>query len=289
MAEVDLARSGAGVTGGGEGEGRSVRPPLSAILGAGSLPSAPHLLPRLLALTDADGDPGELLALIESDPALTARILRTANSPFFGQARSVTSVQRAVVVLGLAMVRNLTLGLTVWDATAGRLAGEEVSRLWEHSLSVALAAQDLAARSASCNPTDAFTAGILHDAGRLVLAQHFPDVYPLLRETTGEPSVIELERTALDCDHASVGGWLLDTWRVPQSLVEAVLQHHDANPAPGLAALVAAANELVRDADPYEKKGPARDAARARATAAGISDDLWLGVVARYRDFDRLR
>jgi len=258
-------------------------PPLTRSVIDQSLPGAPHVLPKLLALSDADEDAGELVRLIESDPALTARILRTANSPFFGQARSVTTVQRALVVLGSSMVRNLALGLTVWDAASGAMPIESFVRLWQHSLTVALAARDLAARTALCNPGDAFTAGLLHDTGKLVLARALPDTYPpLVQTSTAAPSLVERERAVVGCDHAQVGGWLFDSWRVPELIVEAVAGHHERTAASPLAALVGATDLLLHHAAAgTPESDPEHQAALARADASGISTDLWREVGAR--------
>jgi putative nucleotidyltransferase with HDIG domain len=224
---------------------------------------------RLLSLTDADDDTRDLLATIDHDPALTARILRTANSPYFAQTRSVTSVARAVVVLGLPMVRNLTLGLTVWDATASSVAPQEGRQLWAHSVAVAYAAQHLAVRTRSCAGPDAFTAGLLHDVGKLVLARHFPDSYrPILLRTAMTPVPPDLERAAVGHDHAEVGALLFDHWRLPKVLVDAVVHHHDAHLVPGLPGLVAAADTLL-SCGPDDREG-----ALVRAAEAGVEAAL---------------
>ncbi len=225
---------------------------------------------RLVSLTDADADTRDLLAAIDRDPALTARILRTANSPFFAQTRSVTSVTRAVVVLGLPMIRNLTLGLTVWDATTSHLTPQQARTLWDHSLAVAHAARDLAARTRVCAGGDAFTAGLLHDVGKMILAKQFPDAYrPLLAEAAMTPLLPETERAAVGHDHAEIGALLFERWRLPKVLVDAVAHHHDAQLAPDLAGLVGAVNTLLgcSDAD--------REAALERAAAAGVTEELW--------------
>ena len=241
-----------------------------------TLPSAPHVVSRLVSLTDADADTRDLLATIDRDPALTARILRTANSPFYAQNRSVTSVTRAVVVLGLPMVRNLTLGLTVWDATTSHISPHQARRLWDHSLAVAQAARHFAVATRSCLGPDAFTAGLLHDVGKLVLARQFPEDYrSLLGQTTMTRLLPELERAAVGYDHAEVGALLFERWRLPRIVVDAVARHHDASPSPGLPGFVAAANALVGCA-PDE-----REAALARAAAAGVDAELWREYVER--------
>lgn len=245
----------------------ATRPPIG--LGE-TLPSAPHVVSRLVSLTGADADTRDLLAAIDRDPALTARILRTANSSFFAQTRNVTSVTRAVVVLGLPMIRNLTLGLTVWDATTSHISPQQARTLWEHSLAVAHAAQHFAARTRLCSGPDAFTAGLLHDVGKLVLAKQFPDAYrPLLVQTAMTPLLPEMERAAVGHDHTEIGALLFERWRLPKILVDAVARHHDETLAPGLAGLVAAANTLV---------GCGRDdraRALARAADAGVTEELW--------------
>ena len=245
----------------------SVRP---AIALGDTLPSAPHVVSRLVSLTDADADTRDLLATIDRDPALTARILRTANSPFFAQTRSVTSVTRAVVVLGLPMVRNLTLGLTVWDATTSHITPQQARRLWDHSLGVAHAARHFAQRTRLCSGADAFTAGLLHDVGKLVLAKQFPEAYrALLVQTAMSPVLPEVERAAVGLDHAQVGALLFERWRLPATLVEAVAHHHDASLQPGLVGVVAAANALV-GCTPEEL-----EQALARAVDVGIAAELW--------------
>lgn len=246
-----------------------------------TLPSAPHVVSRLVALTDRDADTRELLAAIERDPALTARILRTANSPFFAQTRNVTSVKRAVVVLGLPMVRNLTLGLTVWDATTSHIAARDARRLWEHSLAVATVAQHLATHTRACSAADAFTAGLLHDVGKLVLARQFPDAYrPLLVPTPVRSRLPALERAAVGHDHAEIGALLFERWRLPKLLIEAVARHHEEPLAPDEAGVVAAANLLLSCARPDEHvpEQVARDDeqhALEQVAPVGVTAELW--------------
>lgn len=234
------------------------------------LPSAPDVVARLVPLTEEDADTEELIDLIDCDPALTARILRTANSSFFGQARTVTSVRRAVVVLGLSTVRNLSLGFAVWNATVDRVAREHARRLWDHSLAIALAAQHLAARSSLCDGSEAFTVGLLHDVGTLVLARHFgADYQPLLRVAGTRPGRPEREREAIGTDHAAAGALLLERWRLPTVLVEAVADHHASEPTSPLGALIGVVehsfHELPADAPQVAP----------RLAAAGVDDDAW--------------
>lgn len=242
-----------------------------------NLPSAPHVVSRLISLGD-DADTSELRRVIDSDPALTARILRTANSPFFAQARSVTSVQRAIVVLGLTMVRNLTLGLTVWDAAAGQIPAAHARHLWDHSLAVAHGAQRLATVAGSCEAADAFTAGLLHDVGKLVLARHAPDAYRSLWAASGRADDLPArERALFGHDHAAIAALLFEHWRLPHVILEAVGQHHDAAPEAGLPSLVAAVNEL------HGKRVPATGQLLELGELAGVAADTWVAYASQVK------
>lgn len=264
---LEVASTNPTAAGAARGHDGGARPAIGL---AETLPSAPHVVSRLVSLTDADSDTRDLLAAIDRDPALTARILRTANSPFYAQTRSVTSVTRAVVVLGLPMIRNLTLGLTVWDATTSHLTPQQARTLWDHSLAVAHAARDLAGRTRVCASGDAFTAGLLHDVGKMILARQFPDAYrPVLAEAAMTPLLPENERAAVGHDHAEVGALLFERWRLPKVLVEAVAHHHDAQLVPGLPGLLGAVNALLGCSHDD------RAAAFERAAAAGVTEELW--------------
>lgn len=263
-------------------DARSLQRLRAEIIGHGTVPSAPTVLFQILRLLeDDDGDLHQLFAAIESDPGLTGRVLRTANGAFFGQSRTVRTVQHAVTVLGVAMVRGLAVSAAVFQTVGHELPAHEVDAVWRHSLETGIAARLLAAKTRLADRDDAFTAGLLHDAGRLVLWRRFPEFYRALDDA--RPAEVA-ERATLGVDHAVAGGWLFDAWNLPAAVTDAVAQHHRSEPSPGLPAVVAAANLVVHHPDGAVLLAVAGDphgeTARAAAASCGIGAAVWTEIAA---------
>lgn len=253
-------------------------PPLRALLGkVGPLPAVPHVYAELTRrLEDPHVTVGELGDLVERDMALAAQVLRIANSAYFGRDRAVTSLTDAAARLGTRLLRSLVLTAEVYGgfATAPRdtAAAEE---LQAHASLVARLASSLEPRSAWAE--DAFTAGLLHDVGKLVLLSRVPDLYAELQrdaESTGrEAHEVEVER--IGAHHATLGACVLGMWGLPSVIVQAVLAHHepqgelprelDASRA------VAIADRLARDA----ADGGRRRARRDPLPVATLTDPRW--------------
>jgi HD-like signal output (HDOD) protein len=252
-----------------------------------NLPTIPVVLARILQLVDADKANGkELIAVIEHDQALTAKILRLANSAFFGQSRRVAAIPRAVVLLGFTTVRNLALGVKVWDVLGAGIARSRVDELWAHAVAVGLATRSLATRLRIGDPEEGFTAGLLHDVGRLVLAMRFRDEYWRIVGGAGEVQPIhELEAATFGVDHAEVAGWMLEAWSLPPMIVDAVRLHHAPATADGIAGLLAVTDRLVAWTDLGNgTTRPEADALLATTEGQGISPDVWREVVVRLRE-----
>jgi putative nucleotidyltransferase with HDIG domain len=247
------------------------------IIGHDTVPSAPTILFEILnILADEDAGLRDLFGVIERDPGLTAKVLRTANSTFFGQARTVDTVERAVLVLGVAMVRSLAVSAAVFQSVGERLSAAVVERIWHHSLATATTARLLASRTKLGDRDDAFTAGLLHDAGRMLLMRRFPELY---RDPEADAGIETVERAQLGVDHGVVGGWLFEAWNLPPAIVQAVAQHHAEHPAPGLATLIFTANLMTRHPDGALLLAEASDlhaaAARNAADAFGLTRESW--------------
>src|SRR5690242_8243637 len=143
-----------------------------------NLPTIPTVLARILQLVDSESSNGkELITIIERDQALTGKMLRLANSAFFGQSRRVATIPRAVVLLGFPTFRNPALAVKVWDALGSGIARNRPEELWLHAVAVAAATKAVVARLRAGDPDEAFTAALLHDVGRLVIAMRFRDEY----------------------------------------------------------------------------------------------------------------
>lgn len=250
------------------------------------LPSAPEVAQQMLvALNRDDVDVRKLTGLIARDQALTARLLRLANSAFFAARAKVTTAQQAVTLLGFTRVRDLALGLSVWGALDAKSAAGRRwrSTLWAHSATVAAASRILAER-AGRDPGVAFTAGLLHDVGKLVLGLRLGDSYwSMLEEAAarGESSSA-VEQEAFQCHHGMVAGWLLQLWQLPPLLVEAVACHHHplvADYGVDLPLIVGVADRLVNAGE----SGRVEEAlAEARAAVPGLAggEGAWREVYA---------
>jgi putative nucleotidyltransferase with HDIG domain len=226
------------------------------LMAADQLPSFPEVAQRVLvAVNRDDADLKKLSALVARDQALAARLLRLANSALFAIRGKVTSIAQAVTLLGFTRVRDIVLGLSVWGALDAKDAASKRYRktMWSHTVTVAAAAKVLAERTGS-DGSEAFTVGLLHDIGKLVLGLRLGASYWALLDEAAERNVgtAEVEEEAFGCHHGTVGGWLLQLWHLPPTLVDAVARHHDPlERAYGmdLPAVVAVADRLVTSTD----------------------------------------
>lgn len=202
------------------------------IRSVGKLPSLPSLYLELTEeLLSEDASFNRVGQILSKDLAMTSKILQVVNSAYFGIPREVSSVDRAVVLLGLEMVRNLVLTQGIFSMYEGtQLKGVTVAGLWRHSMACAGLARKLArVERASREVTDqSSTAAFLHDVGKLLLASHCPAQYAEVqnRAAANELRIHEAEQGLFGFDHADAGGHLLQAWGLPESIVEAVTFHH---------------------------------------------------------------
>jgi putative nucleotidyltransferase with HDIG domain len=253
------------------------------------LPSAPEIARRTLATVNRDdANLGDLVTLIARDQALAARLLRIANGAFYAVRGKVTSIPQAVTLLGFGRVRDLVLGLSVWGALEGSSAAARRfrTRLWMHSSMVAAAARMLAVRTRG-DEANAFTAGLLHDVGKLVLGLRLGESYWELLEDAGDDGgAAAVETASFSCDHATVGAWLLQLWGMPPELVDPVAFHTaPLMPELGLDTIniVAVADRLLHATDASSGTARADVLEDLRATVPGIVDgdtwrEIWAGL-----------
>lgn len=261
------------------------------VLARKDLPTIPVVLTRILAVVDGEySSARDLVEVVERDQALTSRVLKLANSALFGLSRKVATVPRAVVLVGFSTVRNLALGVKVWDAlaTGGRQRGQ-VETLWRHSALVAAAAKLIASRVRGCNPDVSFTSGLLHDVGKLVLSLKLGVRYWSLVEAAADGiQVPTIERAHLQLDHAEVGGWLAEAWRLPPEIVGAIRDHHTEGflerPDWSAADVVAAANRLVHGTDlTTGEQQPVVADVLERTAAHGLTAEHWAQLLEQLR------
>ena len=218
------------------------------------LPSLPTVVTQLINLV---GDPAttarEISQLISTDQALTAKILKVANSSFYGFPRKIATIQLAIVVLGFETVKNLGLSVAVLKRFHAGRAHPLFDRqqFWEHAIGCGVAARMLARKRSRKLEGEAFVAGVLHDIGKLILIEYFPDEFGESLELARDEllTISEAEMKVIGVTHAEIGGWLAEKWNLPQSLVEAITYHHNpmAIDKPGEILMIThAANALTR-------------------------------------------
>lgn len=195
------------------------------------LPSVPQLFLELEAeLQRPEPSLRRAARLVAQDMAMSAKVLQLVNSAFFAPARKVTSVERAVAMVGLETLRALVLTLHVFGRfPTGRVRGFSLDALWQHSLETGTFARRLM-RIAGANEDEsnaALAAGLLHCAGKLVFAEYLPERFRrILSPHPSDGGSCERERQEFGVTHAEVGAYLLGLWGLPDPIVEAVAWHH---------------------------------------------------------------
>ena len=198
----------------------------------GALPSLPSLYFEVMKqLGSPETTLDQVGDTIAKDPCMTAKMLQLVNSAFFGLYRQITDPTEAVMQLGLETVKSLVLGIHVFSELEPAHNGPfSADLLWQHSLATAVTARKVAQieRQEKRIIEEAFTAGLLHDIGRLVLLVNLPEQYAKAYENAHHQGItlVEAEREVFGACHPEVGGYLLGLWGLPVSLVEAAVYHH---------------------------------------------------------------
>ncbi len=197
---------------------------------ARSLPSPPRVYLDLVeVLTSETSSAGQVAAVVEQDPAMTAKVLQIVNSAFFGLPRKITGVKTAVSYLGTETIRHLVLAVKAFECVDGNDATfVEARRL--HAIRTARMARSVAGRE---HRNAAFVAGMLHDVGTLLLSAHLPKEYARVCDIAlarGVPRRV-VEAEVFGTTHAHIGGYLLGMWGLDLDIVDAVLHHHDDPPS----------------------------------------------------------
>ncbi len=198
------------------------------------LPSPPGTALRVLELCSSDEvSSPEIAKVISSDPALSSRILKFANSPVSGIGRSISSIQQAITLLGLRTVKTLSLGFSlVTQRMEQQCAGFDYDGYWRQCLACATFSKRLAALSSKVSREDAFAAGLLAGLGRMVLAVGVPDEYGVILERiAGDPEKLpEEEQAEFGTTHMELGARMLEEWRLPNTICQAVRGYRTLNP-----------------------------------------------------------
>lgn len=197
-----------------------------------ALPSLPTLyLEVTRELENSEPSLPRIAHLVSEDMAMTAKLLQLVNSAFFGLRCRISSPMQAVQMLGLDTLRALVLSTHVFDKFHTHTLGEpEISYLWKHSLTVASFAKHIAASEKADHQLvdECFTAGLLHDAGKLILASSMEKKYRQVLDAvrTGGQRLMAAEMEILGCNHAEIAAYLLGLWGLPEGVIDGVAWHH---------------------------------------------------------------
>jgi putative nucleotidyltransferase with HDIG domain len=200
----------------------------------GQIPTMPTIAARVMQIVnDPHSSAEDVAKFISRDVALTSKVLRLANSAFYGIPRTISSVNSAIVILGFNTIRSLVLSASVLKMFPSKpgLVAFDRKAFWKHSFMVGIAARMLAQlyrRKKLVDMETAFTAGLLHDIGKLILEQFANDDYlPVLKSARDNKiPLVTAERKLLGLTHAEVSGMLVEKWQMPNELKGPIVMHH---------------------------------------------------------------
>jgi len=197
-----------------------------------SIPTLPTVALRVMEITaNPKSSANDLMDIISPDVSLTTKILKIANSPFYGLTREISSLQHAVTVLGFKEIRNLVISTVAFDSfkNLGKNNKFDINKFWRHSFYCALAAKTIAV-DMKIESSELFVAGLVHDIGKLAMYITFPGEFMMQAEIMNPLKIkytaFEAEKDVFGMTHDDVGMKLLKKWMFPESLLTAVGYHH---------------------------------------------------------------
>lgn len=223
---------------------------VSGISQIGALPQT--LAAVLKVLNNPQAGAKEIADVISSDVSLTTLVLKMVNSAHYGRHRRIARISEAVTVMGVNSLKVLTLSSTVFSLMNRKDLAEKqsIKRICRHLIEVAATARRIAEESKHCDPEEAFVAGMLHDAGIIIMILYFQEKYFDLISNLSARRIgfMQAERQTFGCTHAEVGGLLIDSWKLPKRLVFVAEQHHNID-APRIIPEDASLNDIIALAD----------------------------------------
>ncbi len=194
-----------------------------------NLPSPPAVASKIIELSSCETSGlSEVADVIGMDPALSAKLLRMANSPLYTQQRKVENLRQAITLFGLNGTLNIALSFSLKLSSNDKTkSGLNYNLYWKRSLASAMLCQDVFHNLGNTCRDSAFLAGLLQDIGMLALDKAKPDLYKHLKGSqSNHATIYQLERKELSVDHGPVGAWLLQQWNLPENLIEPICQSH---------------------------------------------------------------
>ncbi len=189
------------------------------------LPSIPKVVHEVWKIIDRkDADPSKISEIISKDMTLSAKVLKLVNSPFYGFPNRISSIKHAVILLGLDAIRGLLISTVVFGDI-----NEEIKEMWNHACDCATIA-GIIAKVLDIKESDELTvAGLLHDMGKVILKNYFPDIDVKIRmiQKAENLSDLEAEKKVIGISHDTINRWITEKWHFPPILTEAIVFHHN--------------------------------------------------------------
>jgi len=197
-----------------------------------SLPTLPDTAVRLIDLANRDNyQVSDIITIIERDPAIATRVLKVANSPFYGFLGKISSIDHAVTLLGMNELKNIVLAsaLSIYFGNGKQLGHSSLNNLWKHSVVTAFVARMLGEDLGDHDIASLFLIGLIHDIGFVIMSRYFKEEFSELMEIAGEKDVelYTLEKKIVGASHCEIGALILKNWKLPHKVVLAVLFHHE--------------------------------------------------------------
>ncbi len=196
-----------------------------------NLPTLPDIASEVnRKLQDGEASVDILSQTLEKDHNIVPKVLRLYNSPFFSCHPEEVDISRAIVSFGFYTIRNLIISLSVIEAFSEKEALDniDIADYWRHSIGVAMTSKHLAQMVHYQFPEEAFTGGLLHDIGKIVLVRNLPYLFQKIKESARENTLSfhEAEKSQLPITHAEIGGYMASKWNLSKDLAEIILFHH---------------------------------------------------------------
>jgi len=214
----------------GKSGSQSVKGAMQIVQLTGELPAMPHIAAEVIEkLSSPRALPRDIHSLLTKDQGLAARVLKVANSPYYGASRSISSLKDAILFMGFDSIKSLVLTAVMKGVLAESGLAEKL--LWEHSIGCGVGSRKIAALTGLTSADEAFLAGLMHDIGKAILLLRLPkEMGAIMQEVYNSGmSFTEAEQTALGFTHAEVGKLLADKWRFSLNIEEAIANHHQPN------------------------------------------------------------
>jgi HD-like signal output (HDOD) protein len=216
------------------------------------LPPLPSISMQVVELADnPKTSAAQLGKVISTDQALTAKVLKIANSPFYGYPRKISTIDFAIIILGFDALKEIVISISLMNALQKKDDKYfDAKAFWDHSIATGVIARRLARDLGYRVSGEVFVAGLLHDMGISVLHRYFSNEFKRIVEVVrdSELTFLESEESILGATHAQVGGWLAERWNLPDHLIEALSFHHtpaQATQNPKLVAILHCADVLA--------------------------------------------